>query len=369
MKFSTLCFTFIFTVLLIQFSACSQDQKHTNTLKPSDIYGQYVIDQTMFKGFEAYWQYDHYRFKINHNKTIEFYSTEGDDIMRTDVGKVEFNKTPYGLEIKLDIPGGCHILSESPLIRENKGSFYLVFKSSKWGNVYFKKGKYTKHTLSDFLELGKEVKENDTITVKKGTNVMFRQVYSSDKDIELFMREENDSLISWRSYGDFNRVDEFHANKTVTKIYTIEAEKSGFQKVMLYNSWESRKLTEADHQKFVPSKEIIAHEFDSVFNLIKNEKRVEKRKMNNPWQVDHPTLFGKNWPLDYLAQKYFGCHKQTEFIKELCIHKDKDGNTTNVPGEYDWYWYFIWEDAVNWYYNHVPFHPKLKYICFWLNIK
>jgi len=109
----------------------------------SDIYGNYVIDRNKYAGKQADWQYEHYRFKITEDNKIFFYITEKENIIKTIEGKVEF--TEYGhsphLKIQLEEPK-FHILKENPTLYREIWSFYYVFESEKYGNVFFTKGNW-----------------------------------------------------------------------------------------------------------------------------------------------------------------------------------------------------------------------------------
>jgi hypothetical protein len=107
------------------------------------IYGNYIIDRNKYPGKQADWQYNHYRFKITEDNKIFFYITEKENIIKTIEGKVEF--TEYGhsphLKIELEEPK-FHILQENPTLYREIWSFYYVFESDKYKNVFFTKGNW-----------------------------------------------------------------------------------------------------------------------------------------------------------------------------------------------------------------------------------
>lgn len=112
-------------------------------LKKKDFYGTYVIDRNYFPGKQSDWQYDHFRFEIKENDSIYFYVTEHEKILKTYKGVI---RTPMGykserLNIVMDEPTH-HIMAENPSIYRSAWSFYLVFHSSKFSNVFFKKGEW-----------------------------------------------------------------------------------------------------------------------------------------------------------------------------------------------------------------------------------
>jgi hypothetical protein len=112
-------------------------------LKKKDYYGQYIIDRDFFRGKQANWQYDHFRFEIKENDTIYFHTTNKEKIVKTYFGKIS-TTSPYGSErlvINMNQPTH-HITMSNPTIYRSAWSFYLVFYSPNFNNVYFKKGKW-----------------------------------------------------------------------------------------------------------------------------------------------------------------------------------------------------------------------------------
>lgn len=112
-------------------------------VEKEDIYGEYVIDREKYAGKQADWQYNHYRFKITDDNKIIFYITEKENIIKTIEGKVEFTDYSHSphLKIELDEPE-FHILKENPTLYREVWSFYYVFESEKYNNVFFTKGNW-----------------------------------------------------------------------------------------------------------------------------------------------------------------------------------------------------------------------------------
>lgn len=112
-------------------------------LKKEDYYGSYVVNRDFYKGAQADWQYNSFRFEIRKDDSIFFYYTNKEAIIKTYKGMIE-TTAPYEsarLIIKMEQPGH-HILTSNPTtVRTSKG-FYLVFHSPKFKNVFFKKGKW-----------------------------------------------------------------------------------------------------------------------------------------------------------------------------------------------------------------------------------
>ncbi len=118
----------------------------TSLLRKKDYYGEYIIDRNFFKGKQADWQYNHFRMKITENDSIYLYTMENENIVSVNKGTVSTVK-PYSSErlvLKMDKPNH-HITETNPTTyRKSWWNFYLVFKSPKFHNMYFRKGKWKK---------------------------------------------------------------------------------------------------------------------------------------------------------------------------------------------------------------------------------
>ncbi len=111
-------------------------------LDKDDYYGTYVINRSYFPGKQSDWQYNSFRFEIKENDSIYFYHTDGEKILKVYKGTIS-TVTPSNnsdrLVIKMDKPTH-HILEGNPTTYRSAWSFYLVFNSAKFNNVFFKKG-------------------------------------------------------------------------------------------------------------------------------------------------------------------------------------------------------------------------------------
>jgi len=114
-------------------------------LEKKDYYGQYIVNREYFPGKQADWQYNNFRFEIKENDSIYFYVTNKEQIIRRYEGTITTTQ-PYlyrseRLIINMKQPTH-HIMTSNPTTYRNTCSFYLVFFSPKFNNVYFKKGKW-----------------------------------------------------------------------------------------------------------------------------------------------------------------------------------------------------------------------------------
>ena len=119
-------------------------------IKKSDIYGEYVIDRTKFKGRQADWQYENFRFKITENDELIFESRIYDNKWKSEKVKVSYSSGYYdddkkdycNQKIRLYSDStNHHIIQDNPTLFRKSFGFYYVFRSEKFGNVFFKKKK------------------------------------------------------------------------------------------------------------------------------------------------------------------------------------------------------------------------------------
>ena len=144
LRFGKLLLLIWFPVLgLILLSVVVRFFTEKKQLDRNDIYGDYVIDRTIFAGDQANWQYNHFRFTIKKDNTISFYCTEKDKIMKTFTGAISFVEGYSQPRIVLHITEPRHhILDNIPTLYRKTFSFYYVFHSPKFGNVFFTKGEW-----------------------------------------------------------------------------------------------------------------------------------------------------------------------------------------------------------------------------------
>lgn len=112
-------------------------------LEKSDFYGEYTIDRNYFSGKQADWQYNNFRFEIKENDSMYFYVTDGEIINETYKGTIS-TLVPYKsarLVIEMKNPNH-HILTSNPTIYREAWGFFMVFKSPKFNNMYFRKAEW-----------------------------------------------------------------------------------------------------------------------------------------------------------------------------------------------------------------------------------
>jgi hypothetical protein len=132
----------IFSVSIFTFLGFINYWNSKKILKVKDFYGEYVIDKSMFKGKQADWQYNHYRFEITEQNEFLFHETESENILKSQTGQVIFLENYKSKRFSLKIKPSNHILIENPTIYRKAHGFYIVFHSQKFGNMFFRKGKW-----------------------------------------------------------------------------------------------------------------------------------------------------------------------------------------------------------------------------------
>ena len=112
-------------------------------LDKSDYYGEYVIDRNYFSGKQADWQYNNFRFEIKENDSLYFYVTDGKEINETYKGTISTISPYESARIMIEMGKPTHhILETNPTIYREVWSFFMVFNSPKFHNMYFRKGEW-----------------------------------------------------------------------------------------------------------------------------------------------------------------------------------------------------------------------------------
>ncbi|MDI9340994.1 MAG: hypothetical protein QM534_10540 [Sediminibacterium sp.] len=130
-------------LLVFLYSTFNENPAKKIDLTKADYYGNYIIDRSFYPGPQAEWQYNHYRFYIRDNDSIYFYVTNKEKIIRAYIGKI-YTVKPFDSErLSIAMPYPTHhILNSGATVYRTKTGFYLVFRSPRYGNVFFKKGNW-----------------------------------------------------------------------------------------------------------------------------------------------------------------------------------------------------------------------------------
>ena len=134
-----------FVLGFIIFSSIVGILSRKKILEKSDFYGTYIVDRNFFKGKQTDWQYNNFRFEIKENDSIYFHETNGEKITKTLRGKIYTTNNYNSARLKVKMGKNTHhILKTNPTIYRQAWGFFLVFESSKFYNMYFRKGKWKK---------------------------------------------------------------------------------------------------------------------------------------------------------------------------------------------------------------------------------
>lgn len=110
-------------------------------LEKEDIYGTYRVDPDLYPGPQADWQRDHYNLTIAEDGTIALRERYDNGGTQTFTGRYEFVEG-YASAPRLRIPNDVythHVVSDSPTLYRESWGFYYVFKSHRYGNMFFRK--------------------------------------------------------------------------------------------------------------------------------------------------------------------------------------------------------------------------------------
>lgn len=105
-----------------------------------DFYGTYIVNRDFFKGKNADWQYNHYRFEITKDDELKLYVTDNSKILKIYKRKIEFIEGIASPHLKIINENPNFILESEPTLYRNSWDFYLVFKTMPYSNMFFKKG-------------------------------------------------------------------------------------------------------------------------------------------------------------------------------------------------------------------------------------
>ena len=113
-------------------------------IQTKDIYGEYVIDRNKFSGKNADWQYNHYKFEIKNNHEFIFYRlNDHGKVVNQNKGKIEIIEGFASPRIRIiELVNEDRLIEEEPTLYREIWNFYYVFKTEKFGNMFFKKGKW-----------------------------------------------------------------------------------------------------------------------------------------------------------------------------------------------------------------------------------
>lgn len=126
------------TILVIITVVISNHNRTPIRLTKSEIAGVYSIDTNFFKGTNARWQYDHYKFKITKTDSFYFYVTSKDTVLKTFTGRVKYSSGPPDMW-KVQGETAYHVIKYPPTLFRGHSNFYYVFHSDNYGNMFFRK--------------------------------------------------------------------------------------------------------------------------------------------------------------------------------------------------------------------------------------
>jgi len=108
-------------------------------LKTDQIYGTYRVDKTKFDTAEGRWQFENFEIQIGRDHVLRLYQLQPN---RKILDAMEFTFSQYfnapHISLKIDSTRH-HILSTNPTLYRKPFSFYYVFESRKFGNMFFEK--------------------------------------------------------------------------------------------------------------------------------------------------------------------------------------------------------------------------------------
>jgi ABC-type transport system involved in multi-copper enzyme maturation permease subunit len=128
----------IFVGLALCFISWLGNLQRPIILHKEDIIGGYRIDTNFCRGANARWQYHHFKFNIANDDSIRLViiNDKGEPIKTFSEKLLYVNDSPCIWHIH---PQNNYHLLTTPTLYRKHTSFYYVFHSSKYGNMFFRK--------------------------------------------------------------------------------------------------------------------------------------------------------------------------------------------------------------------------------------
>ena len=126
------------TVIFISFFVLSSWFFSLTTVNKSKIIGRYEVDTTFYPGVNANWQQQHYRFEVRPHSQFAFFERLADGSEKMYLGNITWaNEKTEKWSISMDIDH--HVVPLHPVLYRERFGFYYVFKTKKYGNMFFRK--------------------------------------------------------------------------------------------------------------------------------------------------------------------------------------------------------------------------------------
>lgn len=132
---------FLLLILLYIFNLCFYKKMN---LDQDEIYGTYVIDTYKCPGKQANWQHKHFKFEIRKDDCFYFYIYNDAGVLQKTIKKPIIFKSGWNSSL-IDMQpnkNDFHILKNNPTLYREVWTFYYVFESEKFGNMFFTKKKW-----------------------------------------------------------------------------------------------------------------------------------------------------------------------------------------------------------------------------------
>jgi len=106
-----------------------------------DVIGTYRVDRQQYPGPQAEWQYEHFVLEITENDSVVLRSKDiNGDWHRFSRPIIPQQYTNYRWRFPSEaVSTAHHILANTPAMYRQRWSFYYVFRSPRFGNMFFRK--------------------------------------------------------------------------------------------------------------------------------------------------------------------------------------------------------------------------------------
>jgi len=102
------------------------------------ILGSYEIDTSFYPGANSHWQKENFRFEVTANSQFVLYEKQKDNSERKYLGETLWDMGPPA-KWSIKMKEAHHVVDEHPVLYRSSKHFYYVFKSKRFGNMFFRK--------------------------------------------------------------------------------------------------------------------------------------------------------------------------------------------------------------------------------------
>jgi len=102
------------------------------------IVGEYEIDTSFYRGTNAEWQKEHFKFEITSEDKFIFFEKLADGSYKKTEAEVEWYRNSPPMLFRLILKSPHELIDTYPALYRGNRKFYYVFET-KFGNMFYRK--------------------------------------------------------------------------------------------------------------------------------------------------------------------------------------------------------------------------------------